>query len=265
MKVKKKEKKMTNYNEILENLEILELNKIRNILPTYLDGVASSPPHLIDSLKYLLKEEIKERKRMSAQGVIKTAAFPFVKTLEEYDYDFQPTIDKNYIKDLSTLRFIENNENILFIGSPGVGKTHLAVALGVEAAKKSYSVYFINCHKLIMKLSKAHKENRLEKVLNNMKRHKVLIIDEIGYLPLDKNGTNLFFQLIASRYMTRTTIITSNMHFNRWGEVFNDDTISAAILDRLLHHSHVVNIKGPSYRLKDKIESAKKVNNNEIN
>ena len=210
---------MTNYNEILNNLEVLELNKIRNILPNYLDKVASSPPHLTETLKYLLNEEIEERKRMSAQGVIKTAAFPFVKTLDDYDFSFQHNLDKNYIKDLSTLRFVENNENVLFIGSPGVGKTHLAVALGIKAAEASYSVYFINCHKLILKLTKAHKENRLENVLNNMKRHRVLIIDEIGYLPFDKNGTNLFFQLIASRYMSRSTIITSNIHFNRWGEV----------------------------------------------
>jgi len=252
---------MINYNEILNNLETLELNKIRNILPNYLDEVASKPPHLIDSLKYLLNEEIEERKRMSKEGVIRTAGFPFIKTLEDYDYDFQPTIDKNYIEDLATLRFLENNENILFIGNPGVGKTHLAVSLGIEAAKKSYSVYFINCHKLIMKLSKAHKENRLENQLKHLKRYKVLIIDEIGYLPLDKDGTNLFFQLIASRYMNRSTIITSNIHFNKWSEIFNDSTISAAILDRLLHYSHVVNIKGPSYRLKDKLDGVKNINN----
>jgi len=252
---------MINYNELLNDLETLKLNKIRNILPNYLDEVASSPPHLIDSLKYLFNKEIEERKKMSAQGLIRIAGFPFVKTLDDFDFKFQPSLDENYIKDLAMLRFVENNENVLFIGTPGVGKTHLAVSLGIEATKKGYSVYFINCHKLITKLSKAHKENRLENVLNNMKRHRVLIIDEIGYLPLDKDGTNLFFQLIASRYLKRTTIVTSNMHFNKWSEVFNDETVSAAILDRLLHQSHIVNINGPSYRLKNKLDTTKKVNN----
>ena len=252
---------MINYNELLTDLETLKLNKIRTILPNYLDEVASKPPHLIEALKYLFREEIKEKQKMSSEGLIRVAGFPFLKTLDEYDFKFQPSLDENYIKDLATLRFVENNENIVFVGTPGVGKTHLATALGVEAAKKGYSVYFINCHKLITKLSKAHLENRLENVLKNMKRHKVLIIDEIGYLPLDKDGTNLFFQLIASRYLNKTTIVTSNMHFNRWSEVFNDETVSAAILDRLLHQSHVVNIKGPSYRLKDKIDTAKKANN----
>ncbi|MBP3920073.1 MAG: ATP-binding protein [Bacilli bacterium] len=135
----------------------------------------------------------------------------------------------------------------------GVGKTHLAVALGIEAAKHRNSVYFITCHNLMMKLNKAQKENRLEKQLQHLAQYKVLIIDEIGYLPVDHQGSNLFFQLIARRYMSKSTIVTTNMPFSRWGEVFSDNTLASAVLDRLLHYSHIIRITGNSYRIKDKI------------
>lgn len=142
-------------------------------------------------------------------------------------------------------------ENILFYGSSGVGKTHLAIALGVAAARKRQLTYFITCHELIQKLNKAHSENRLETKLKHFAKHKLLIIDEIGYLPVDKQGANLFFQLIARRYEKNSTIITTNQPFSKWGEVFSDLTLANAILDRLLHHSHILKITGPSYRLKD--------------
>ena len=131
------------------------------------------------------------------------------------------------------------------------GKTHLAVGLGIKASLLRSSVYFISCHKLIMKLNKAHKENRLEKQLQHLAGYRLLIIDEIGYLPIDKEGTNLLFQLISRRYMNKSTIITTNIHFNKWGEVFNDEMLANAILDRLIHYSHIISITGKSYRLKN--------------
>ena len=147
----------------------------------------------------------------------------------------------------------ERNENIVFIGNSGVGKTHLAVSLGIEAAKHRNSVYFITCHNLMQKLNKAQKENRLDKQLQHLAQYKVLIIDEIGYLPVDHQGSNLLFQLIARRYMNKSTIVTTNMPFSRWGEVFSDNTLASAVLDRLLHYSHIIRITGNSYRIKDKI------------
>lgn len=175
--------------------------------------------------------------------------------MEDYDFNFQPSVRKSEIEDYMTLRFMENNENILFIGSSGVGKTHLATAIGIEAAKHRYSVYFITCRELISQLKKAENENRLEQRLKSFTRYKLLLIDEIGYLNLDKEAANLFFQLISLRYESKSTIITTNKNLSKWSEIFCDPVIANAILDRLLHHSHVVNIVGPSYRTKDALES----------
>ena len=141
----------------------------------------------------------------------------------------------------------------MFVGTSGVGKTHLAVSLGIKATENRYSVYFITCHSLILKLNKAQKENRLDKLLIHMAQYRVLIIDEIGYLPVDKDGSNLFFQLINKRYGVKSTIITTNMPFSKWSEVFYDTTLANAVLDRLLHYSSVIRISGNSYRIKNKI------------
>lgn len=252
---------MTTYNKVLNNLEKLKLDKIRSYLPDYLDLVSDKNISLIDSLYELTLKEIEFKDKRASLANVKVAGFPFEKELEDFDFSFQPSINKEYIKDIESLRFIENKENILFLGSSGVGKTHLATALGIKAAKSRYSTYFISCNDLIMKLNKAHMENRLEAQLRHYLKYKLLIIDEIGYLPVDRQGANLFFQLIAKRYEKKSTIITTNQPFSKWGEVFSDNMLANAILDRLLHHSHVVKIKGPSYRIKDKIkDSESKIN-----
>ena len=239
--------------ELNKNLEILELEKIKEILPDYVHKNIKNMPPLTESLNYLFKEEINYKNNRAAEGIIKAANFPFRKTLNDYDFSFQPSVSENQMKELANLSFIENHENIVFIGSPGVGKTHLAVALGIEAAKHRNSVYFITCHNLILKLNKAQKENRLDKQLQHLAQYKVLIIDEIGYLPVDHQGSNLLFQLIVKRYMNKSTIVTTNMPFSRWGEVFSDNTLASALLDRLLHYSYIIRITGNSYRIKDKI------------
>ena len=239
--------------QLNKNLDILQLNRIKEILPNYIHKTAKENKSLSESLNELLKEEIDYQNERSALGIIKAANFPFRKTLDDYDFSFQPSVNENQIKELSSLSFIEQTENIIFIGNSGVGKTHLAVALGIEAAKHRNSVYFISCHNLIQKLNKAQKENRLDKQLQHLAQYKVLIIDEIGYLPVDHQGSNLFFQLIAKRYMSKSTIVTTNMPFSRWGEVFSDNTLASAVLDRLLHYSHIIRITGNSYRIKDKI------------
>ena len=187
----------------------------------------------------------------AAREVCRDTHFPYIKTIDEFDFHFQNTVSRTEIKDLATLRFIENKENILFYGTPGTGKTHLATAIGIEVARKRNITYFITCHDLIQTLRKAHDENRLESRLKHFSKYKLLIIDEIGYLPVDKTGANLLFQLIAKRYEHNSTIITTNQPFSKWGDVFSDSMLANAILDRLLHHSHVLKMVGPSYRTKD--------------
>ena len=172
--------------------------------------------------------------------------------MDDFDFGFQPGINKQELLDLTSLRFIEKKENILFVGTSGVGKTHLATAIGMESAKTRFSTYFVSFQSLMNQLKKALDENRLESRMKFFSRYKVLIIDEIGYLPIDPDAANLFFQLIARRYDKHCTIITTNSPFSKWGEIFGSPTLANAILDRLLHHSHVISIKGPSYRLKEK-------------
>ena len=245
---------MNEYNNILNNLEILKLEKMRSYLPNYLEEITSKKIPFQKAFLELTNKEIEYRNERASKIQIKVSAFPYEKELKDFDFDYQPSIDKEKIEDLNTLRFLEKHENILFVGSSGVGKTHLAISLGITAAKKRYSVYFISCHDLITQLNKAHFENKLEARIKHFCRYELLIIDEIGYLPVDKQGANLLFQLIAKRYEENSTIITTNQPFSKWGEVFSDNTLANAILDRLLHHCSVIKITGQSYRLKDKLE-----------
>lgn len=251
------------YAKLLNNLEALKLEKMYSYIPAYLDTVVKDNISVIDALIHLTDKEIEYKNEMASKIQITVAGFPFVKKVEDFNFDFQPSVNKAEIKDLCTLRFIENKENILFYGTPGVGKTHLATAIGVEAASKRYLTYFISCHDLIQNLRKAYDENRLEARLKHYNKYKLLIIDEIGYLPIDKLGANLFFQLITKRYEHNSTIITTNQPFSKWGDVFSDVTLANAILDRLLHHSHIIKIVGPSYRTKDVYELIQQEHSNE--
>lgn len=245
------------YDRIKENLSVLNMRNTLEILDNYLERAVRDKENIVDVLDYILTQEAKAKRTRAAESQIQMSGFPFRKTMEMFDFTFQPSIDRTQIDELRTMRFVENKENVVFLGTPGVGKTHLAVALGIIAAENRYSTYYINCHALIEQLKKAHSENRLAERLKNFARYKVLIIDEIGYLPMDINGANLFFQLIAKRYEKTSTIFTSNKMFSQWNEVFSDLTIASAILDRILHHCTVVNIKGESYRLKERKELMK--------
>ena len=249
------------YERIKNNLSALNMNNTLNIIDNYLEKAIHDKTNIVEVLDHILCEEAKVRKNRAVENQIKVSGFPFRKTLDMFDFDFQPSIDKNQIMELATMRFVENKENVVFLGTPGVGKTHLAVALGMIAAQNRYSTYYISCHNLIQQLNKAHFENRLSDRLKNFAKYKVLIIDEIGYLPMDIQGANLFFQLIAKRYEKNTTIFTSNKAFSTWNEVFSDITIASAILDRILHHCQVVSIKGESYRLKERKELMKQKQN----
>ncbi|MCT8975322.1 IS21-like element helper ATPase IstB [Clostridium sp. CX1] len=242
------------YERVKENLQALDLTNTYNIIDNYLERALKEDQNVVEILDYLLMEEVKFKDKRAADIQVSVAAFPYKKTLEEFDLDFQPSIDKKLIDELATLRFVNNAENVVFLGPPGVGKTHLAIALGIIAARHRYITYYISCQDLITQLNKAHFENKLASKIKHFSKYKLLIIDEIGYLPMDIQGANLFFQLIARRYEKCATIFTSNKSFSQWGEVFCDNTIAAAILDRVLHHATVVNIKGDSYRLKDRKE-----------
>ena len=245
---------MNNYNKLLTNFEILKLDKIKDYYPNFVDNAVKNNLSLTEAFLELTNKEIEYRDERASQIQVLVSAFPYKKEIEDFDFDYQPSINRQEIMELNTLGFLERHDNILFLGPSGVGKTHLAVSIGITAAKKRYSVYFISCHDLITQLNKAQYENKLDKRIKHFCGYELLIIDEIGYLPIDKQGANLLFQLIAKRYEKKSTIITTNMTFNKWGEVFNDNTLANAILDRLVHHSSIINITGNSYRIKDKLD-----------
>ena len=240
-------KQNSQYLRLQENLLYLNLKQMH----LHLDHILDSNVSLLEGLLKLTDYEIEIKRENVLNAMVKVAHFPHYKTLKDFDFEFQPTINQHQLMNLSGLGFIEKKENILFLGNSGVGKTHLATSIGIEAAKARYSTYFIKCHELLTNLRQAQHENRLESRLKFYTRCKLLIIDELGYLPLHKGDERLLFQLIDRRYENKSTIITTNLPFDKWNENFNDSFITNAILDRLLHHSHVIQIMGESYRLKD--------------
>jgi DNA replication protein DnaC len=199
-----------------------------------------------------LRTEWQGRFQRGIEARLRQSRFPWVKTLEQFDFDFQPSLDRRQVRELAGLSFVERAHNVVVLGPPGVGKTHLAVALGVKAAEAGYSVLFHTLETLMTRLTRAQHENRLEPALKQLTYPKLLILDELGYLPLSHPEASLFFRLIARRYERGSLIVTSNKSFLDWGEVFNDQVLATAILDRLLHHATTLNIKGESYRLKEK-------------
>lgn len=191
---------MNNYVKLLNNLEELGLLNIKASIDKYIDLINSENKSIVDALYGLSNLEINAKADRAMQACVKVANFPFLKEVTDFDFDFQPAINKQQILDLMTLRFIENKENILFVGSSGVGKTHLATSIGIECSKHRYSTYFISFQDLISQLKKALSENRLDTRLRHFCKYKILIIDEIGCLPIDIDAANLFFQLIYKRY-----------------------------------------------------------------
>jgi len=237
---------------ITEQMERLRLGRSAALLESLLGDAAKRELSYSDFLEQLLTSELSDKQERNAAMRIAMAHFPFQKSLESFDFKFQPSLDPKVIRELATGRFIANADNVLLLGPPGVGKTHLAVAIGMKACALGYRTLFASAGALLTSLTKACSENRLEEKLKQLSQPKLLIIDEIGYLPLDRQSANLMFQLVSRRYEKGSVLITSNQSLTGWGDVFGDPVIATAILDRLLHHAVTINVKGESYRLKEK-------------
>ena len=206
----------------------------------------------MDFLSGLVTEEVSYKDRRGVENRIKSARFPVMKSLDDFDYAFQPSVDRKKLAELSSLRFIDNKENVLFLGPPGVGKTHLSTGLALRGCEAGYKVLFTTLNEMISVLMASLADNSFPAKLRTFVQPPLLIIDEVGYLPVPKEGANFLFQVVAKRYETGSIILTSNKSFADWGEILGDSIIASAILDRLLHHSTIFKIKGTSYRLREK-------------
>jgi DNA replication protein DnaC len=233
-------------------LEKMKMDHLSAQLDAICEQAAKKDLGYREFLTQALDSEWKGRHRKGVESRLKMARFPWIKTLEQFDFSFQPSVDKKVIRELSTQAFVDRAENVIILGPPGVGKTHLAIALGVKAVEAGHKVLFLTLESMITRLTKARTENRADRQLQQFVYPKVLIIDEMGYLPMNREEAGMLFRLLNRRYEKASLIITSNKSFVDWGELFNDQVLATAILDRLLHHCTTINIKGESYRLKEK-------------
>lgn len=240
------------FEKLQSNLNALGLKAAQLRLEALLEQATQKQPSYAEFLDDVLGCEVDARRTRYLRARLQLAHLPFVKNFEQFDFGFQPSIDERQIRELRTLRFVHEASNVILLGPPGVGKTHLSVALAETAIQSGFGAYFITAHDLVNDLGRAYREGRLDRRMRIYLAPKVLIIDEMGYLPLDDLGATIFFQLVSARYERGSIILTSNKSYGDWGSVFGDPIIATAILDRLLHHSTTINIRGESYRLKER-------------
>lgn len=235
------------YQRLRGHLSYLGLSTAAERLAHHLDHTDASPTEVLEAL---LADEVKATQERRAAGRLRFAHYPLRKTLAEFDFSFQPSIDRKVVSELSTLRFVEERRNVLLLGPPGVGKSHLAIGLGIHATEAGYRTYFTSAQDLVRNLQMAHLEGRWGSKMRTYTGPSVLVVDELGYLPMDQQSAHWAFEVVTRRYERGSIVLTSNRGFAEWGQVFADPVVASAILDRLLHHATVINVKGKSFRMR---------------
>lgn len=243
---------MSSLHQVEQKYKSLKFGSLGDHLSALIEQADSNELSYLQFAESLIDAELSKREEKRIHGNLKRAGFPVVKSLDEFDYRFQTTITKRQVSSLLDFSFIENRENLILIGPPGVGKTHLSIGIGQKAIHAGYKVLFTTVASLIELLEIAELKGELKKKINSYLKHDVLILDELGYLPMNKSGMYNLFQLINGFYEYRSIILTTNKEFMNWGEFFMDDQVAVPVVDRLIHHSQIFMLGGESYRLKEK-------------